>query len=120
MSRGDHGHLISERMASWCAERGTDEALAALEAARIPAGPVLSPQQALDDPHVRATEMLRMLGFPGAPSPIPVADSPFSLSDTPASIRGRAPQLGEHTDGILDSLGYDAEEIAALRAARVV
>jgi crotonobetainyl-CoA:carnitine CoA-transferase CaiB-like acyl-CoA transferase len=120
MSRGDHGHLISERMAAWCAERSTDEALAALEAARIPAGPVLSPQQALDDPHVRATQMLRALGFPGVPSPPPVADSPFSLSDTPASIRGRAPQLGEHSGEILGSLGYDAAEVAALRAARVV
>jgi len=120
MSRGDHGELISERMASWCAERRTDEALVALEAARIPAGPVLSPQQTLDDPHVRATQMLRALGFPGTPSPTPVADSPFSLSDTPASIRGRAPQLGEHTEDILVSLGYDAAEISALRAARVV
>ncbi len=120
MSRGDHGELISERMASWCAERTTDEALAALEAARIPAGPVLSPQQALDDPHVRATRMLRALGFPGTPSPAPVADSPFSLSDTPASIRGRAPQLGEHTEDILAALGYDADQIATLRAARVV
>lgn len=120
MSRGDHGGLISERMAVWCAERTTDEALAALETARIPAGPVLSPQQTLDDPHVRAAQMLQALGFPGTPLPIPVADSPFSLSDTPASIRGRAPKLGEHTEEILAALGYDADHVATLRAARVV
>ena len=120
MARGTHGELISDRMGSWCAQRTTDDALAALEAARIPAGPVLSPQQALDDPHVRATEMLRALGFPGVPSSAPVADTPFSLSETPPRIRGRAPQLGEHTEEILGALGYDAGQISTLRAARVV
>jgi crotonobetainyl-CoA:carnitine CoA-transferase CaiB-like acyl-CoA transferase len=44
MSRGDHGEAISERMTAWCAERTTDQALAELEAARIPAGPVYSRQ----------------------------------------------------------------------------
>ena len=35
-ARGDHGELISKRMAEWTAERTTAEALAALEAARVP------------------------------------------------------------------------------------
>jgi crotonobetainyl-CoA:carnitine CoA-transferase CaiB-like acyl-CoA transferase len=42
-ARGENGALLSERMAHWCAERTTAEALAALEAANIPAGPVYSP-----------------------------------------------------------------------------
>ena len=50
--RGDHGEELSERTARWCAERTTAEALADLEAARVPAGPVYTPQQALDDEHV--------------------------------------------------------------------
>src|SRR2546427_7031798 len=52
-ARGDHGEIISKRMAAWTAERTTAEALAQLEAARIPAGPLYSPQQALDDTHIR-------------------------------------------------------------------
>ena len=43
--RGRHGPIISERMARWCAERGTDEIIAILGDAMIPCAPVLSPQQ---------------------------------------------------------------------------
>ena len=45
-------------MAEWCAERSCDEALAELEKASIVAGQVYSPQQALDDAHIRAAHLL--------------------------------------------------------------
>ena len=120
MGRGDNGQMISERMARWCAERTTAEALEALESARIPAGPVYSPQDALEDPHVAAAGFLRQLEFPGLPSAAPVADAPFSLSDSEVGVRHRAPVLGEHTDEILREVGYTVAEISAMREARVV
>ncbi len=120
LSRGDHGEVISARMTRWCAERTTEQALAALEKVRLPAGPVYSPQQAVDDPHVQATGFLKAIAFPGSPVSAPVADTPFSLSESQTGIRHRAPLLGEHTDTILTELGYTRSEIAALRAARVV
>ena len=120
ISRGDHGELVSARMARWCAERTTDECLRALDEARLPAGPVYSPQQVLDDPHVQAMGFMKPIDYPGLPKPAPVADTPVRLSATPGGIRHRAPKLGEHTEEILRDLGYDAGEIARLRAARVV
>jgi crotonobetainyl-CoA:carnitine CoA-transferase CaiB-like acyl-CoA transferase len=120
ISRGDHGALISERLAAWCAERTSAEVLEAMEQARIPAGPVLSPQQVLEDPHVAAKDLLKNTEFPGAAHPAPIMRTPVELSDTPGEVRHRAPLLGEHTDRIMQELGYSDEAIAELRSKRVI
>ncbi|HKI98432.1 MAG TPA: CoA transferase [bacterium] len=120
LARGNHAEIISERMSAWCAQRTTQQAIAELEAARIPAGPVYSMAETLDDPHVRAREMLKYVDYPGLPSPAPIADTPVKLHATPGGIRHRAPTLGEHTDQILTSLGFSAQEIADFHTARVV
>ena len=120
ISRGDNGEVISERMSRWCAERTTAEALEILAKAMIPSGPVLKPQQTLDDPHIQAMGFFQMTEFPGAPKPAPIAKAPVWLSGTPGSIRRRAPTLGEHTDQILTKLGYDKKAIAKLREKGVI
>ncbi len=118
--RGRNGELISARAGAWCAERTTAEALLALEEARVPAGPVLSPQQAHDDPHVRAMGILNPVDYPGLPKAAPVVGTPVLLSETPGRITRRPPTLGEHTDEVMTEIGYNPEDIAALRARRVI
>ena len=120
LARGDNGEALSAIMQKWCDTQTVTEALAALEASRIPAGPVFTPQQALDDHHVNEAKYFHHMDYPGMAKPAPVLQEPVKLSRTPLTIRRRAPQLGEHTDQILQELGYGASDIEKLRADRVV
>jgi crotonobetainyl-CoA:carnitine CoA-transferase CaiB-like acyl-CoA transferase len=119
-SRADHGEIIGARMTLWCAERSCTQALAELEAASIVAGQVYSPQQALDDPHIRKAHLLEDVAHPAVLGTLPLAPTPIELSETPGNYRRPAPLLGEHTDQILVSLGYHTADIAALREERVI
>lgn len=120
-SRADHGGPILERMRRWCESRTTIEALAALEAAGLPAGPVHSPQQALDDPQVAAMHFLHAIGsYPGLERPVPVSGLPVRLSATPVVTPERPPRLGEHTDALLTEVGFSAAQILELRGQGVV
>ena len=119
-SRGDHGEILSERMARWCRELTRGEALARLGQARIPAGPVLTPTESLADPHVVETGFFKPVDYPGLKEPAPIPDTPLQFSAMPAGIRTRAPTLGEHTDQIMKELGYSDGDIAGLRERRVI
>jgi crotonobetainyl-CoA:carnitine CoA-transferase CaiB-like acyl-CoA transferase len=118
--RAEHGDFLNDLMQAWCDERTQAEVTVALDAARLPSGPMLSPQQALDDPHIQAMHFMQPTGFPGLAKPAMISTTPFELSETPGEIRHRAPLLGEHTDEVLAELGYDAAKIAGLRAASII
>ncbi len=118
--RGNHSLEISALMAQWCATRARDEVLDALARAKIPAAPVLSPQQALDDAHIRAAGLLPERPVSGSAQHAPIAPHPADLSTDAAQFVHPAPALGQHTQQILAELGYDAAAVAALRAQRVV
>ncbi|MBL4721567.1 MAG: CoA transferase [Alphaproteobacteria bacterium] len=118
--RADHAELFSERTQKWAETLTNEEALAALEEARVPGAPIYTPQQALECEHIEASGYLTSVEFPGTDRPVPLADTPIQLSGTPGGVKKRAPQLGEHTDEILSELGYSADEINAIRDAKAV
>jgi crotonobetainyl-CoA:carnitine CoA-transferase CaiB-like acyl-CoA transferase len=118
--RAHNGELLSHRTHEWAANYTTAEALELLARERIPAGPVYSPQNVLDDPHVRATGMLTPMDYPGAQGPAPISMSAITMSESPVSIYRRAPTIGEHTDEIMTELAFTASEIEAFRKARII
>ena len=95
---------------------GTSDWLARLEAAGIPAGPVLSIGDMLKDPQVLARDMVVEVEHSRL-GPVKALGSPVKFSKTPTEIKRGAPLLGEHTREILDEYGYNDSEIDALAAA---
>jgi crotonobetainyl-CoA:carnitine CoA-transferase CaiB-like acyl-CoA transferase len=118
--RAVNNDVLNERMQRWFDGKSIAEAMQALDAARIPASPMLSPQGAIDDPHVQAMGYLKPVDYPGLPRPAPLIETPFRLAATPGTIRSRPPLLGEHTDSLLAELGFDAAAIVDLRAREVI
>ena len=104
---------------AWVAARDGDSVLAALEAAEVPASSVYSVADMFRDAQFAARGMLEQASLPdGTPMCIPGIVP--RLTETPGSTEWLGPGLGEHTDELLRGLGFDAERIAALRAAGAI
>ncbi|MEQ1754153.1 MAG: CoA transferase [Micropepsaceae bacterium] len=119
-ARGDNGEILSERTLKWCATRTVQEALEALAEAKVPAGPVLAPQQLLDDPHVNQAGYLNKVEYPGLDAPATIMATPVVLSETPGRLYQSPPSLGEHTEALLTEIGISASEIDLLRTEGVI
>lgn len=104
------GAFASKPAAAW---------LRLLTEADVPCGPVLSRAEVFDEPQVRDNDAIVPMHHPDAGA-IKIAGIPVTLSDNPGDIRLPAPSLGQHTDEVLQHLGYSAEQIADLHARNVV
>ncbi|HDS1743974.1 MULTISPECIES: CaiB/BaiF CoA-transferase family protein [Pseudomonas] len=86
----------------------------------VPIGAINSIAQALDEPQVKARNMLVTIPHPLKPDFVTVG-SPIKLSATPVEYLRPAPMLGEHTDEVLKrQLGLDDERLAQLKALGVI
>ncbi|WP_028793778.1 CaiB/BaiF CoA transferase family protein [Thalassobaculum salexigens] len=104
-------------MPDYMMTKTTDEWVAALEAAKVPCGPVNTIDRAFADPQVQARGMRIDLPHPLAgEGTVPLIANPVKLSGTPVRYRYAPPTLGQHTDEVLaEILGLSEAEIAAER-----
>ncbi len=120
ISRGDNGHLISERMSLWCAERTSKQAIEELEKSRIPVGEVLKAEETLNEEHILEKGSFIKMKYPTMEKEYSVVGPAVELSQNPGKIVKRSPELGEHNQEILSGLGYSLEEIEKLKEERII
>jgi crotonobetainyl-CoA:carnitine CoA-transferase CaiB-like acyl-CoA transferase len=118
--RGDARDRLAARVGEWTGTRTTAEVLDVMAEAGVPAGPVLDLAEAIRHPQVEALDMLRRVKVPDTEIDVPVADLPITLSRTPAGIASPPPTAGQHTDAILEQLGFTADDILRFRRAAVI
>ena len=117
--RVKHRTEIESAVTAWTSVRSKAE-IAAVLGSKIPFGPVYRADEIAADPHTDAREMRVMVDLPGCAEPLSIAGTPIKMTATPGGVRHRAPLTGEHTDRILSSMGFEADEIDRLRASAAV
>ena len=99
--------------------KSSEEWIKSFNKAGVPAGFIYTIDQVFEDPQVKHLGMAAPIEHPELGS-IDLVAQPITLSDHPFEIRSATPQLGEHTDSVLEELGFTDQEIADLHNESVV
>ncbi|WNK00070.1 CoA transferase [Thalassospiraceae bacterium LMO-JJ14] len=92
--------------------RSKSEWLSRLEAAGVPAGPVMDVCEMFEDPHAQARDMIPTVEHARL-GPVRTLGLPIKLSETPGKVASAAPVFGQHTEEILKEYGFTGDDVAA-------
>jgi crotonobetainyl-CoA:carnitine CoA-transferase CaiB-like acyl-CoA transferase len=117
--RGRNREALNELIASALRAKTSREWFEMMVEAGLPCGPVYNVRDAFADPQVETLRIKRPVAHPRL-GKMDLIAQPCEITGFDRAIRKATPDLGEHNDEVLRSLGYDAEAIEKLKAARVI
>ncbi len=105
---------------SWLADRTKDELFEIFRRANIASAPVNSPEDILNNPHLKAREYFTEIDHPET-GKVTYPGTPIHMMETPSKARYPAPLLGQHNKEIYcDRLGYTREDLVKLRESGII
>src|SRR5919108_4334899 len=110
---------LEQRVGDAIARHDREPLLKMLDEADVPATPVNTVDQVVNDAQTATRPTIRRMQHPKL-GEIPVVGMPVSFSHMQPGVRRHAPMRGEHTDEVLAEYGYSAREIAGLRARKAI
>lgn len=119
LKRSENSTELFQVLSGVFSTKPRDEWLAILETEGVPSAPVLTPEEVFDHPQMLENEIIIDVDDPRV-GRMKMMGIPVRLSDAPGGIRTLAPELGEHTEEILLTLGYQKEAIGELRQEKIV
>ena len=114
-----HRDVLVPMLAAIMKKRAKQDWLSAMEAAKVPCGPINDLQEVFDDAQVRSRGMAVSVAHP-LNDALRLVASPMKLSRTPVATSRPPPLLGQHTDEVLDAFGVPAAERRLLRERGVI
>ena len=119
-ARWEHRDLVDALVTEWTGTRDKHEVMRLMGAAGVPCGACQDTGEVLDDPHLKAREMIVDIEHQDTGETWRTVGCPLKLSDSPAVV-SRPPRLGEHSAELLGELcGVAAEDVARLRGEGVI
>lgn len=117
--RATRADELDAAIGDWTAKYDVDTVVGLLNEAQVPNGKIYSMADIVRDPQYLARGMIQSVNLRDG-TELKVPGVVPKLSDTPGDVGWVGPQLGEHTDEVLASLGYRGDEISALRERKVI
>ena len=112
---------LEGRIGAWTGSHDLRDLLEICGKAGLAIGPIYSPHEIVNDPHIQARGSIITLDEPESGKPLRMASPAGRFSGFKAEVRHVGPLLGEHTDTVLaDKLHYSPEQIQALRDKGVI
>ena len=119
-ARKTNEDVLDQILTEWTVTREKWDVTHRLQAVGVAAFPSMSGKDLVEDPHLNAREFFVRLAHPevGVRTHLGI---PWLLTNAPNGVRSPAPLLGQDTDQVMhDVLGYSAQQIANLKAERVL
>jgi crotonobetainyl-CoA:carnitine CoA-transferase CaiB-like acyl-CoA transferase len=117
--RSRNRDLLKEELSAYTRRKTSAEWVRLFEAASVACGPIYKMDEVFADPQTQHLGIATTVYHPKL-GDIQVVGQPYSLSRTPSHMRLPTPERGEHTEDVLQWIGYTHDQIEDLRQRKVV